>query len=560
MKTESPPSYRENQHRILLALFLAASILVVYWNVQGFDFIDYDDNIYLFENPHLQTSLTWKTLKWAFLNHETGHWHPLTWLSHIFDWRLFGANAGGHHWTSLVLHILNTILLFTFLDRATGSLSRSAFVAALFALHPLNVESVAWISERKNVLSTFFWLLTLWAYLHYLGRRNLSRYLWVVLFFALGLMAKPMLITLPVTLLLLDYWPLGRMFDSRTPQRTDVLPGDCGVYSPFGHTGLWGLILEKSPLFVLSGLSALMTLRAAEEGGAVKSLDMFPMTLRVANALVSYGQYVRKMFWPHDLTFFYPYGPGPSGAAIMPAVVFFLGATILAVRVRHRYPYVWVGWLWYVITLVPVIGLIQVGFQSMADRYAYIPLVGLFIIIAWGAAGAISRRNLSRSVTVPCAVLAVAVLMGLSWGQVQTWRDSETAALRSLKVNGDNPIAHNILGNVYLDRQRMELAISHYREALRLKPDYATAYNNLGIALMNRGEWGAAEANYRRALQYQPDLAKAYNNMGVALARQGRLEEAIAQFRQAIRIKPEYEGAKHNLAVALSNPKSGVSP
>ena len=226
---------------------------------------------------------------------------------------------------------------------------------------------------------------------------------------------------------------------------------------------------------------------------------------------------------------------------------------------RHRYPYVWVGWLWYVITLVPVIGLIQVGFQSWRTATPT-SARGSFYNHCLGAAGAISRRNLSRSVTVPCAVLAVAVLMGLSWGQVQTWRDSETAALRSLKVNGDNPIAHNILGNVYLDRQRMELAISHYREALRLKPDYATAYNNLGIALMNRGEWGAAEANYRRALQYQPDLAKAYNNMGVALARQGRLEEAIAQFRQAIRIKPEYEGAKHNLAVALSNPKSGVSP
>ncbi|MBL7207805.1 MAG: glycosyltransferase family 39 protein, partial [Desulfobacterales bacterium] len=405
-ETQKSPFFTLRREGVV-CLFLALTVLAVYWQVGNHEFVNYDDKDYITENQHVQAGLTLKSIAWAFTSTHAGNWHPLTWLSHMLDCQIYGLNPCGHHFTSVFFHILNSILLFLVFKRMTGAFWKSAFVAALFALHPLHVESVAWAAERKDVLSAFFWMLTMGSYIRYVERPGTNRYLLVLLFFALGLMAKPMLITLPFVLLLLDYWPLGR-FHVRKPEaaqpseekpqkdtkskkrksRKRLAKNAVQAKKTTGSDYQWSLALsllwEKIPLFVLAAASSVVTFFVQQSGGAVRSLDALPLFVRISNALVSYISYIVKMILPHNMAILYPHPKDFSIWQVAGACLLLACISFIAIRSMKRYPYFAVGWLWYLGTLVPVIGLVQVGLQSMADRYTYIPLTGIFIIIAWG--------------------------------------------------------------------------------------------------------------------------------------------------------------------------------
>ena len=399
--------------KFFAVLLLVIAVLCVYWPVQDYDFVNYDDQGYVSENRQVRLGFSVDGLIWAFTDQRTGHWHPLTWLSHMVDYQLFLRNPGGHHWTNVILHLLNTLLLLGFLVRATGLFWRSIMVASLFAIHPLNVESVAWISERKNVLSTFFWILTLWAYLRYTLSPGIKRYILTLLAFLLGLLTKPMLVTLPFVLLLIDFWPLGRLrFEGETVRGTGI-SGD-------GNAALTAisvarLVIEKVPFFILAVFSSFMTIRAAKFVGTLSTFDHVPLAYRLATAAVSYANYIGKMFWPRDMTVFYPYVPTWPAWQVGGALLLLLGMSSIAILNGRRAPYLPVGWFWYLGTLVPVIGLIQAGDQSMADRYAYIPLIGLFIAFVWGICE-VSVGWRYRRILLPS--LSAMVLLGLTAGMV----------------------------------------------------------------------------------------------------------------------------------------------
>ena len=536
----------------LICLFLAVSILAVYWQVTDHEFIDYDDNVYITDNPHVQSGLTVKSVGWAFTTTQAGNWHPLTWLSHMMDYQLFGLNPRGHHLTSVFLHITNSILLFLALKWATSAIWPSALVASLFAIHPLHVESVAWVAERKDVLSTFFWLLTILAYIKYGKRPKRMTYLLVLLLFALGLAAKPMLVTLPFVLLLLDYWPLdrfqlGRDFGSPENKNTRSLEPSTKKLPPSR------LIGEKLPMFMLSGIFSVIALWAQEKAGAMSGMDIVPFKWRIANALVSYVSYIGKMIWPRDLAVFYPH---PQNSLpiwqVVSAGLLLLILSTLVVRLAARYKYGLVGWLWYLGTLVPVIGLVQVGEQARADRYTYVPLIGLYIIIAWGLAdlGEKSRRRrtlLTVSVTSLLMVLALC-----SWQQTRLWRNSISLFEHTLKVTTNNYVAHYTLGNALALQGNLAEAIAQYRKALRIRPNYAEAHNNLGNALALQGNLAGAVRHYQKSLRIIPIQGKTQRNLGVALDRQGKHEEAMRHYKEALRINPQDAQSHNNIGVTLT--------
>ncbi|MBI2822453.1 MAG: tetratricopeptide repeat protein [Acidobacteria bacterium] len=521
-------------------LILAALTLAAFWNTLDNDFVLYDDNVYVTTNRHVQQGVTPAGLQWAFTTTHGANWHPLTWMSHMLDCELFGLNPRGHHLTSLLLHLANTLLLFAALQGVTGALWRSAFVAALFAVHPMHVESVAWIAERKDVLSTLFWMLTLLAYIRYVQRPAPKRYLWVAVIFALGLMAKPMLVTLPLLLLLLDYWPLQRLkSDFHKGQRKPL---------PVGP-----LIVEKVPLFALAAASSMMTLYAQSSGQAVRTLQEIPFGSRLANAIASYVQYVTKMFWPRNLAAFYPH-PGnvlPAWQVAL-ALAFLIGITALCIRWARARPYLLVGWLWYVVALLPVIGIVQVGDQAMADRYSYVPLVGLFVIVVWGTADMLPKW-LNRGV-LPATVAAAAVLLLAlqSGSQVGTWRDSFTLFDHARRVVDGNYLAHNNLGFLFARQGKLDAAIEQYREALRFRPRYAHAHNNLGAALAALGRGDQAMVHYAAALEILPDYVEARVNVGIELAARGEMEQAVRHFSQALRLNPDDPKAHYNFGLVLA--------
>ena len=539
-KVPNNKSAPERSLRVGICAVLAAAVLIVYWRVQYYDFIDFDDNMYIIENTHLQSGLTYRGLTWAFTTTHTTNWHPLTWLSLMFDYELYGLNPAGYHWTNTIFHLVSTILLFLFLHRVTGEAWKSAFVAALFAIHPLNVESVAWVAERKNVLSTFFWILTMWAYVLYVKVPVFGRYALVVLSFALGLMTKPVLVTLPFVLLLLDYWPLNRFPPGAAGGR-----GACSRWS-----GISPFVYEKIPLFVLSCASCVVTFCAAKSGGAVRSLATFPFDVRMANVPVSYVRYLEKMVWPQNLTIFYPHEGMIIQWKIVVSCLLIAVFTVFAFSASRRFRYLPVGWLWYLGTMLPVIGLVQVGFQSMADRYAYIPLVGIFIILSWGIADIFERFHVRKALVMLLAGGIILFLLVFSWRQVQHWQNSVTIFQHALNVTKRNYHAHLGMGNVFLHRGDLNGARWHYLEALRFKPDHAEVLNNLGMVLMYQGKFAEAMLQYQEALRIKPNEAKIHNNMGVLLARQGKMESAIAQFREALRIDPLFAEARGNLLVA----------
>ena len=524
----------QNPKKLLIIFILILTTLVAFWQVKDLEFVGYDDGLYVTENFHVQAGLTLENIKWAFTTFHAGNWHPLTWLSHMLDCELYGLNPMGHHWTSLQIHIANTLLLFFILQYMTGALWQSAFVAALFALHPIHVESVAWVSERKDVLSAFFGMLTILAYIRYVKKRNLLRYFLVFILLSLGLMAKPMLVTLPFVLLLLDFWPLGRL----------------KYYSFHRLSKSLSLIYEKIPLFIPVVISSVLTILAQKEVGALYAFEVLPITTRISNALISYNNYIIKTIWPQNLAVYYPH---PFGSLslwyVFGAALLISGLLFLSVYTIRKYPYIIVGLLWFLGTLVPVIGLIQVGSQAMADRYTYIPLIGLFLIIVWG--GSDLLKKWTHKHIVYAALLSIAVFSALtvrSFQQTYHWKNSITLFKNAVNVIGNHPDLHYNIGINFAVAGRYEKAIYHYKEALKIKPNHVEALWNLGTVLYDYGKTDDAIFYLQKAIDENPDHTNAHNNLANILYIQGKPEEAILHYKKILRINPQHANAHSNLA------------
>jgi Flp pilus assembly protein TadD len=513
---------------ILICIALAAATLIAFEPLRYNSFVDLDDTLYVTENPNIKNGLSLQSVLWAFTHSHAAFWHPLTSLSHILDCELFDLNPLGHHITSLLLHIANTLLLFMAMQNMTNAVWQSAFVAAVFALHPLHVESVAWVSERKDVLSGFFWMLTIIAYLHYLKNPNIKRYLLTLLSFILGLMSKPMVVTLPFVLLLLDYWPLKRTENPKL--------------------GIAHLVLEKVPFFVLSAAAAVIAFLFQQKEGALPDVNLLPINTRIANALISYISYLTKTFWPDRLAVFYPYPADtiPIWQALF-SFLLLLGLSVLVVRLAKNHKYLPVGWFWYLGTLLPVIGLVQVGTHSMADRYTYLPLIGIFIIIAWGAAELFAKWRFRKIALSIFASAIFTALVVLTRTQVKYWHDSVTLFEHTVRVTNNNYTIDNNLGVALQARGRLDEAISHFRMALQSNPEYFNAYYNLANALKAQGKLDEAVSYYYQALKIKPDDAGVHNNLGTALQARGRLDDAVDQYQKALQIQPDLPSAHNNL-------------
>jgi tetratricopeptide (TPR) repeat protein len=530
---------------VAICLALGGVTWTVFGQTLRHDFINYDDNLYVYEEPNIVSGLTRPAILWAFTHAHAGNWHPLTSLSHMLDCQVFGLNAGGHHFTNVLLHTLAVVLLFLFLQQVTGTPWRSAFVAAVFAVHPLRVESVAWIAERKDVLSAVFFMLTLLAYAHYVsGERSLLRYLLVAFSFALGLMAKPMLVTVPGVLLLLDYWPLRR-FGSHSSGKD----ANFARRSTFSH-----LLAEKIPLFLLSLLFSLLTLWA--QSAYMRSTTEIPLVLRVENAIVSYVRYLRQLLWPADLAPFYPHPKATLPLVlVIVAAVLLVAISAVVLRYGRKRPYLITGWGWYLIMLLPVIGLVQVGEQGLADRFTYLPQIGVVLAITWTAADAIAgARQLQRFV----AFIAVAVAVTLAWcayHQTRYWRNSESISLRTLAVTENNDLAHNNLGAVWQKSGRIDDAISEYQAALKITPESPLARNNLGSAFIEQGRVAEAMQEFRRVLSRDPQNIRARFNLADALLRSGRTTEAVAENEKTVAIAPDF--AQGHLALGHALMRAG---
>lgn len=564
---------------LTISLLLVLGTILVYAQVGGHEFLYYDDNMYVTENPPVQGGLSWSGFVWAFTAMHAGNWHPLTWLSHMLDVQLFGLSPGAHHMINVLFHAASTVLLFLVLLRMTGAQWRSAFVAALFALHPLHVESVAWVAERKDILSAFLGLLTLTAYVHYAERPGVQLYVLTVLLLALGLLSKPMLVTLPFLFLLLDYWPLGRVNGSfqSIHEGVPVRP----------QTTVSRLIVEKIPMLVLCAASSVITVIAQKRGGAVAGLSL-DIGARLANAVVGYAQYLGKTFWPVSLSVFYPH-PGsalPAWQTAGAGLLLILLTTLVLLRLRQS---LWlaVGWFWYLGTLVPVIGLVQVGAQSIADRYTYIPLIGVFIMIAWEAPELLGEWRFRQQTLRAAAALIIVTLAGLTWMQTGYWKNHETLFRHALRVTNDNCLAHNSLAD-YLIRQddldgagfhlqetlrlcpkneaawynlgvwhrkkgELPEALKAFSEALRLKSDYANAWSNLGAVYLALGRIPDATDALLKATRYTPDEPTAWFNYGSLHIKTGQYAEAIEAYRNAVRLKPDYAAAWTNLGIAYQS-------
>ncbi len=600
------PEAPARNYTLWICLFLALSTLVIYWPVTRHEFVSYDDNDYVTQNPYVQAGLRAKSLAWVWRSEVARNWHPVTMLSHMLDCQLYGMNAGRHHLTNLLFHIANTLLLFLLLRKMTGALWRSGVVAALFALHPLHVESVAWIAERKDVLSTFFFLLTIWAYVRCVQRTGVSGlnsesrkpkaernpkpeirtvaavgslhsalwYALALLFFAIGLMSKPMLVTLPCLLLLLDYWPLQRL--------GFLIQGSTFKVQ---RSKRWQLLKEKLPFFALSAASCVITFLVQQKGGAVLSTIHLPIGPRVANALMSYVRYLGKTVCPDHLAALYLRNqPWPAWQVALAAVLL-MAVSVAVIRLARRHAYLAAGWFWYLGTLVPVIGLVQVGMQSMADRYTYIPLIGIFIVAAWGGWELAGMWRLPKIAVGLATALILAACMVLTRAQLAYWKDGETLLQRMVTATEGNYMAHYNLGNLYDRQGKTAEAIQHYEAALTFQPNYADAHNNLatvllrqrrfdeaiahsvaaarlnpgclfqlnlGNALADAGRFAEAVAAFKQALQFDPNSSLAHHNLALVFQTQENAPAAMAEFRAALQLQPDYESAEHNLANLLA--------
>jgi protein O-mannosyl-transferase len=553
----NPDADRHKRRLLIICLFLVIAAFMAFWQVTQSDFINLDDANYVTGNGHVQDGLTVEGILWAFTTGHAGYWHPLTWISHMVDVQLFGLRPGWHHLTNLLFHLASTLLLFFGLHRMTKALWQSAFVAALFALHPLHVESVAWIAERKDVLSTFFWMLTVGMYVSYVARPGLTRYLTLLLCFALGLMAKPMLVTLPFVLLLLDYWPLQRMEQKKPPQEVPRLlskgkktaPVKASVY-PVDHRPLiQQLLIEKIPLFALTLLFSIVTYLAQRHGGALSSIDALPPSGRMANAFISYSIYVIKMLWPTNLAVFYPHPTWWPLWQVLGSVVLLIAITLFVIRGAKKRPYAAVGWLWYVGTLVPVIGVVQVGAQALADRFTYIPLVGLFIIVAWAVPELLKKWPYRKEALIALSALCLICLFLVTWRQVGYWRNSIALYDHTLEVTDRNSLIHNSRGVAYTNLAKYTQAIADFDKAIEINPRYGEASYNRGVAYKSLGKYTQAIADFNRAIEVNRRPGEAYNSRGMVHGLAGNYTQAIADFNKAIEINPRYGEAWYNRGV-----------
>ena len=526
--------------RAVLPLLLLLIVVAAFWPVMENGFINLDDPGYIFRNVHVTSGLSVQNTEWALLAMEMQNWHPLTWLSHQADAEMFGLNPAGHHFTSLLLHACSTVLLFLFLYRATGAYWQSGFVAALFGIHPLHVESVAWAAERKDVLSGLFWMLTLLAYARYVARPQAARYGLVVTMFLFGLLAKPMLVTLPFVLLLLDYWPFERVLVQES-----VRPGRCPPAS-LARAGL-----EKVPLLALAAASSIITVYAQRGGGAISTLGEVPATLRVSNAVVSGMSYVVKMFWPTNLSILYPLDVSLPAWKIAGSALILLSCSYLAIRLAKRHPYLCVGWFWYLGTLIPVIGIVHVGSQAMADRYTYLPLIGLFVMIAFGVPTLLARFRHRTQVLAAAGAVTLLPCAYLTHARIADWRDDMSIFTQALRVTERNLVVHYNLGVALAEKGRNDEAVAQYLEAIRINPDFAEGYYSLGNQMMQATNDDEALRLYREAIRLNPSHAAAHNNAGLVLERLGRNAEAIVQLQQAVGLSPGGTGMRYNLAMAL---------
>ncbi len=508
-----------------LCLVLAAITFAVFGQTAGFGFVTYDDSKYVYGNPVVARSLTFKGIVWAFTSIYASNWHPLTWLSHMLDCQLYGLHPGGHHLTSVLLHTATVIALFLVLLQMTGAFWRSAFVSAVFAIHPLRVESVAWVAERKDVLSGLFFMLTIGAYVRYARRPwSLARYGLVVLLLAMGLMCKPMLVTLPVVLLLLDYWPLQRV----EPQK------------------LSRLVLEKLPLLALSAASCVTTLLA--QSGAIQSAVSFSLPYRLGNALAACMVYFGQMLWPAGLAALYPFphsGAPPWEVAL--AGILLASLSAFTWSERQRRPWLLIGWLWYLVMLLPVVGIIQVGSQAHADRYTYLPQIGIYVALTW----LVAEWRVNHAALGGLMAGVLAVLMVCAWKQTTYWQNNETLWTRALACTTGNYVAHMELGAALLQKGKVDEAISHYHEALQIKPDEAEMHYNLGNALLQKGRVDDAMTQYQVALEIKPNYSAAHVNLGNVLQQKRRVDEAITQYQEALQIDPDNGDAQNNLGNVL---------
>ena len=531
--SQSTALHRRNLHLVTACICVCLFVLtwVVYAQTLRYDFVNYDDPRYVYQNTRITSGISVANVAWAFSHIHSENWHPLTTITHMLDCQLHGLNAGWHHFTNVLLHSFAVVLLFVALKRMTGAVWRSAFVSAVFALHPLHVESVAWIAERKDVLSAFFFMLTLLAYLQYTRTLSIGRYLIVALVVALGLMSKPMLVTLPFVLLLLDYWPLERFETRRSNTRRRLSQ----------------LVLEKTPLIALSAVSSIITFLA--QRGAIGWTEQLPVSARISNTLVSYVIYIRQMFWPAGLAVFYPHPENRLPVLeISLALIVLVGTTAAAFRFRKRAPYFITGWLWYLGMLVPVIGLVQVGWQGHADRYTYLPQIGLYIAVTWVVTDFTRSWRFQRMALTATAVVVLGALTWSSRLETAYWRDSETLFTHALAVTRNNDVALNNLGIIFLEKGRLDDAISNLQAAIDLRPENAPAHDNLAKALLQKGQVAEAMVHYRKFLEIEPENVEARDTLGTALIQQGKLREAIGQWQDALAIQPENGNAASNLA------------
>ena len=550
----SEATQHKNLIPVLICLALAILTVITFWALKDCGFINLDDDKYVYGNAHVQSGLNWNSIEQAFsfssdiiLPGKIGHWHPLTWLSLMLDYQIFGLNPSGYHLINLLFHVMNTILLFLIFRRMTKTLWPSAFVAALFAIHPLHVESVALIAERKDVLSTFFWMLTMGAYSYYVEHPGLRRYSLVFLLFVLGLMAKSMLVTLPFVLLLLDFWPLQRFVETK--------PAD----PEYKWSLIYPLLWEKVPLFVLAILSSIVTYIAAQKGGFMQSLEILPMSIRIGNVFISYIAYIGKMIWPRNLAVYYPYPELLVPWQVLGSVLLLIAITVVVIWRTRKFPYLAAGWLWYIGTLVPVIGIVQAGVQTVADKYTYIPLIGLFIMVAWGVPDLLKKWNYRKEILLTSSALSILCLSIITWTQVGYWQNNITLYDHALKVTDDNWLIHNARGVAYSGLGNYRQAIEDFSKAIEIKPGYPEAYFNRGVVYKGLGNYKLAIEDYSRAIEIKPRYADAYNNRGNAYSALGNYMQAIEDYSRAIEIKPGHVAAYNNRGSAYLNQGDNIS-
>jgi len=565
------------KQKLIICIVLVLATLAVYWQVHQFDFVNFDDPIYVVENQHIQSGLSTEGIVWAFTTKYFYFWNPLLWISYMLDYQIFGLSAGGFHLTNLILHVLSTLLLFRLFNRMTARVWPSAFVAALFALHPLHVESVAWIAERKDVLSAFFWSLTLCLYVYYTEKQTTWRYLFVALSFICALMSKPMAVTLPLIMILLDYWPLDRLQTqnklktanedirpikkkTKAARVTTTSKTHSGADQKFPGRRIAGIIplwqiYEKSPFLILSTLLTVITMLPSSESTLQGISQALPLGQRLAAAPVYFVGYLAKTFWPRNLAVFYPSSDFPAWQ-VLGAVVLIIGISALVVLTVKRMPYLFVGWLWYCISILPVLGIVHITYgtaYSMSDRYHYLPSIGLAIMLAWGIASFTKRENLRYKILLPAGAVVIGVWAVMTWQQCQYWRNSLALFDHAIKVTNNNYLAHNNLAVILFRQGAISGAMEHHNEAIRIKSDYAEAYYNRGTTSVSLGRYSQALVDFDRAIHLYHGYVDAYNNRGSVYMTLGREKQAIEDFNTVIRLQDDYANAYYNRGIIYLN-------